>query len=105
RFKMSLKGWHQRWFYTFNPSSSLHAYDGHRYVVRDSWTSLPTVEEMVQVNALVKKLAVCRSEGVNGVGVVVNFLGRRVQPIKDRLHLASEYTGRGDPTCESSKPW
>jgi len=53
-------------------------------VVRDLWTSLPTVEEMEQVNALIEKLAACKKgEGVNGVRVVVNFLGRRVQPIKD----------------------
>ena len=74
-------------------------------MVRDSWTSLPTAKEMVQVNILVKKLAVCRSEGVNGVRVVINFLGRRVQPIKDRVHPATEYTGRGGPTRESSEPW
>ena len=47
RFKTSLKGWHQRWFYTSNPSPSLHAYDGHRPVVKESWTSLPMAEDMV----------------------------------------------------------
>src|SRR6266508_3853256 len=60
---------------------------------------------MVQVDALVEKLAVCKSEGVNGVGVVINFLGRRVQPIKDRVHPATEYTGGGDSTRESFEPW
>ena len=90
---------------TSNPSPSLRADDGHQPVVKESWTSLPTAEEMVQVDALVKKLAVCKSEGVNGVRVVINFLHRRVQPIKDRVHPATEYTGRGDPTRESSEPW
>ena len=72
---------------------------------KESWTSLPTAEEMVQVNALVKKLAVCKGEDVNGVEVVINFLGHRVQPIKDRVHPATEYMGKGDPTRESSEPW
>ena len=57
------------------------------------------------MNALVERLAVCRSEGVNGVWVVVNFLGHRVQPIKGRVHPTTEYTARGDPTRESSEPW
>ena len=62
-------------------------------------------EEMVQVNTLVKKLVVYKSEGVNGVEVVINFLGCRVQLIKDRLHPAIEYTRREDPTHQSSEPW
>ena len=41
-------------------------------------------KEMEQVNALIKKLAdFKRDDGVNGVGVVIKFLGHRVQPIKD----------------------
>ena len=46
-------------------------------MVRDSWNSLPTAEEMKQVKVLVDRLADCkRDNGVNGVGVVINFLGR-----------------------------
>ena len=79
RFKTSLKGWHQRWFYISNPSPSLCTYVGHRPVVRDSWNSLPTTEEMEQVNVLVDWLNACKKDdGVNGVDVVLNFLGRRV---------------------------
>ena len=54
---------------------------------------------------LVKCLVDCKSEDVNGVGVVINFIGHRVQPIKDRVHPAIEYTGRGDLTRESPEPW
>src|SRR5438105_15853675 len=54
----------------------------------------------------IEKLANCkRDDGVNGVSVVINFLGRRVQPIKERVHPAFEYTGRGDMTRESVEPW
>src|SRR6266508_1564504 len=38
RFKTSLKGWHQRWFYTSNLSPDLRAYARHRPVVEASWT-------------------------------------------------------------------
>src|SRR6266508_1955688 len=60
---------------------------------------------MVQVNDLIKRLGDQKGEGVNGIGVVINFIGHRVQPIKDRVHPATEYTGRGDPTHESNEPW
>ncbi len=75
--KTSLKGWHSRWFYTTNPSPSLPAYVGLRPVVKPSWSSTPSDEEMKQVNALLKRLEECKeSDEVNGVGVVRNFVGR-----------------------------
>ena len=45
------------------------------------------------------------SDGVSGVGVVRNFIGRRTQPIKERVHPAYEYSGLEDPTRESPDPW
>ena len=77
QFKTSLKGWHQRWFYVANPSPSLPAYVGRRPVVGNSWNFLPSVKDMEQVNALLGKLKACkRDDGVNGVNMVINFLGR-----------------------------
>src|SRR6266540_3574349 len=80
--KTSLKGWHQRWFYVSNPSPSLRAYVGNRPSVRNSWNSLPSTEEMKQVDALLEKLKACkRDDGVNGVSMVINFLGRRAEEV------------------------
>ena len=45
------------------------------------------------------------SDGVSGVAVVKNFIGRRTQPIKERVHPAYEYEGPKDPTQESPDPW
>ena len=45
------------------------------------------------------------SNEVTGVGVVRNFIGRRTQPIKERVHPAYEYSGLEDPTRESPDPW
>src|SRR6266540_2864613 len=61
---------------------------------------------MKQVKVLVDRLAdYKRDDGVNRVGVVINFLDPRVQPIKEQVHLMSEYTGKGDSTRESAEPW
>ena len=36
---------------------------------------------------------------------MLSFIQRRVQPIKDRVHPGSEYSGPNDPTRESAKLW
>ena len=90
--KTSLKGWHPRWFYVSNPSPSLPAYVGRRPVVKESWSSLPLDEEMKQVNALLQRLEACKKDDrVNDVGVVRSFVSHRIQPIKERVHLAFDY--------------
>ena len=45
------------------------------------------------------------SNEVTGVGVVRNFIGRRTQSIKERIHPAYEYSGLEDPTREPPDPW
>jgi hypothetical protein len=35
--------------------------------------------------------------------VALNFIGRRVQPCKERVHPLYEYSGSGDPTRESTR--
>ena len=75
-------------------------------MVKESWSSLPLDEEMEQVNALLERLEVYKKDdGVNGVGVVRSFVGRRIQPIKERVHLAFDYDGTQDTTRESPKLW
>src|SRR5207237_5205937 len=39
------------------------------------------------------------------VAVVRDFIERCIQPIKERNHPAYEYSGRDDPTRESSSLW
>lgn len=38
---------------------------------------------------------------MNGVGVAVNFISRRTQPCKERMHPAYEYVGDVDTTREA----
>ena len=71
-----------------------------------SWISTLSFAEMQDVQTLLKCLKDVKiSDGVSGVGVVKNFIGRRTQPIKKRIHPAYEYEGPEDPTRESPDPW
>ena len=104
--KTYLKGWHSKWFYIANPSPSLPSYIGHRPVVKEPWSSLPEREEMKQAVLLLEKLATYKSEeGFNGISIVRSFLGRRIQPIKERVHPVYEYEGVQDATRESPDRW
>ena len=61
---------------------------------------------MEQVHALLRKLKAYKADvGVNGVGVVINFHGHRIQPIKGWIHPAYEYEGTKDMTRESAEKW
>src|SRR5438128_12062021 len=104
--KTSLKGWHSKWFYITNPKPSLPSYVGRRPIVKGSWSSLPEGKELKQAVLLLEKLAAYKSEeGLNGISVVRNFLGRRIQPIKERVHPAYEYEGIQDATRDHPERW
>ena len=67
---------------------------------------MPEGKELKQAVLLLEKLAAYKSEeGLNGISVVRNFLGRRIQPIKERVHPAYEYEGVQDATRESPELW
>ena len=104
--KTSLKAWHLKWFYIANLKPSLPSYVGRRPVVKGSWSSLPEGKELKQAVLLLEKLTAYKSEeGLNGISVVRNFLGRHIQPIKERVHPAYEYEGVQDATRESPEWW
>ncbi|KAF0929267.1 hypothetical protein E2562_019589 [Oryza meyeriana var. granulata] len=58
---------------------------------------------MAQVNKLLDALAFLKKEGLSDIGVAFSFFVRRIHPLKDRVHLAFEYTGANDPSCETSE--
>ena len=71
-----------------------------------SWISTPSFAELQDVQTLLKHLKDVKiSDEVSGVGVVKNFIGRRTQPTKERIHPAYEYEGPEDPTRESLDLW
>ena len=103
--KSSLKGWHKRWFYISNPAPCLPPHRGLRPLIRETWAALPSPGGMKQVNRLLEYIQRRKSEGVTGDCVVASFVNRRVHPIKERVHSASEFSGVGDPTRESDAEW
>jgi hypothetical protein len=65
---------------------------------QESWSARPTNAEMVQVQELLELFDKIR---IDGPIVVTNFIFRRVQPCKDRVHPMYEYSGSDDMTRES----
>jgi hypothetical protein len=55
---------------------------------------------MVQVEELLRMFDKNRLDGPT---VVLNFIYRRVQPCKERVHPLYEYSGSDDPTRESGR--
>ena len=85
----SLTEWYKKWFYVREePGSSTFCDVGYSPEKRVSWTDRPQFPG--QVEDLMKLIDWSR---LNGLGVVGNFICRRV-----RVHSAYEYAGSQDPT-------
>ena len=97
----SNKGWHKEWFYVQNPSPPLSPEIDRYPEPRPSWTSVCSERDQDQVDELVGKIKGLREQGLTGVGVAINFVVRRVNPCKERVHPAYEYEGRKDASRES----
>ena len=57
------------------------------------------------MNKLLEILKGRKGAGITRVDAVINFIQRRIQPIKERAHLAGLYSGLDDPTRELAEPW
>ena len=88
----SLKGWNAKWFYIRNAEPSLSANIDHLAVPSANWSARPISSDMTQVNELLQILGQMHNN-LDGVGVAINFVVRRIQPSKERFHPAYEYTG------------
>ena len=53
-----------------------------------NWTARPSNEDMQQVEELLEILAQTK---VDGVGMTLNFISRRIQPCKERVHPTYEF--------------
>lgn len=65
---------------------------------RETWRRGPVALELDQVHELLQLIDRSR---VDGVVVAANFIFRRIQPCKERVHPGFEYAGTSDPTRES----
>jgi hypothetical protein len=90
----SLTEWYRKWFYVREePGSSTFCDVGYIPEKRVSWTDRPEFDG--QVADLMKLIDWSR---LDGLGVVGNFICRRVMPCQKRVHSAYEYAGSVDPT-------
>ena len=90
----SLTEWYKRWFYIREePGCATFCDIGYILEKRVSWTD--RLEYTGQVSELMSLINWSR---LDRLGVVVNFLARRVMPCQRSVHLTSEYAGSQDPT-------
>ena len=90
----SLTEWYRKWFYVREePGSSTFCDVGYIPEKRASWTDRPEFDGPVA--DLMKLIDWSR---LDGLGVVGNFICRRVMPCQKRVHSAYEYAGSADPT-------
>jgi hypothetical protein len=67
-----------------------------------TWTEEPTDAEMHAVKALASRVSGLKGLSLTGVGVVGNWLARRVIPLKKHIHPGWKYCEDQDPTQEFS---
>lgn len=94
----SLKGWTVRWFYISNPDPSTPGDMDHFVMSNPNWSAKPSIDEMSQVEELMKILKKIRLDGVR---VAISFICRRIQLNKERVNPVYGYAGDGDITREA----
>jgi hypothetical protein len=102
--KDNIKGWRFEWFTMENHNKSLPAQSERQLDVRTpSWTKVPTDFELSESKVLLVEISVLRDRGLTAEAVVVNFVFKNIQPLKDRVYPAYLYTGGNDPTRITNK--
>ena len=91
------------WFYIENHGNSLPARSGRQPDNKlASWEEGPTPEEQAEVEVLLEEIANIKQKGLNAHAVVIDFVYRCIQPLKDRIYPAYLYVGASDPTRETT---
>ena len=63
-----------------------------------SWTDSPTYLEVDESKVLLAKICSLKDKGLTAEAVVVDFVFKNIQPLKDIVYPAYLYTGVNDPT-------
>jgi hypothetical protein len=97
----STRDWYKKWFYMQQEHEPFVACDVTQIPEQqESWLARPSSTEMVQVEELLRMFD---RSWLDGPTVALNFIYRRVQPCKERVHPLYEYSGSSDPTRESAR--
>lgn len=95
----SMRDWYRKWFYVEQELEPLTPCDPAQIPeTRETWSEKPNTSDMVQVEKLLKLIN--RAE-LDGPMVAANFMFRRIQPCKDRVHQMFGYDGSQDATRET----
>jgi hypothetical protein len=94
-----MKNWRSEWFYIGNMLPALSFHSNSSPLVNDHWEkNLLLSEELKKIQPLLDRIRVLKQQGLNGLGIVANYLRRRIQPLKAREHYGFEYSGAEDPS-------
>jgi hypothetical protein len=97
--KDNIKGWRLKWFTMENHNKSLPARSGRQPDIRTpSWTEVPTDSELAESRVLLAEICALKDRGLTAEVIVVDFVFKNIQPLKDRVYPAYLYTGVNDPT-------
>jgi hypothetical protein len=99
--KSTQKGYKDYWFYCHNHPPCLPPFTGLRPVPNDQWLSHPDANEEDQIAELMSLIVSLKRRGLTGAYIASDWLAKRLQPLKLRVHPAYEYSGSLDPTRES----
>jgi hypothetical protein len=102
--KDSIKGWRLEWFIIENHGKSLPPWSGRQPDVHaPSWTESPTDLEITEARVLLAEIGLLNERGLTAEAVVVDFVFKNIQPLKDRAYPAYLYSGVSDSTRVTNK--
>jgi hypothetical protein len=94
----SMRDWYKKWFYVQQEQEPFVAYDIAQIPKQqENWSASA---KMVRVEEL---LGMFNRSQLDRPTIALNFICRRVQPCKERVHPLYEYSGSGDPTREYAR--
>jgi hypothetical protein len=102
--KDSIKGWRLEWFIVENHGNSLPLRSGRQPDVRTpSWIQSPTALEVTEAKVLLAEICLLKERGLTAEVVVVDFMFKNIQPLKDRAYPTYLYSGVADSTRVTNK--
>jgi hypothetical protein len=102
--KDSIKGWRFEWFTMENHHKSLPPRSGRQPDVRTpSWAEVPTDLELTEARILLAEISALKNRGLTAEAIVVDFVFKNIQPLKDRVYPSYLYIGLNDPSQVTNK--
>jgi hypothetical protein len=68
-----------------------------------SWTEVPINSELAESRVLLVEICALKNRGLTAEAVIVDFVFKNIQPLKDRVYPTYLYTGVNDPSRITNK--